>query len=132
MQSLPDTTMPCRNTEYNGQYYHSPDLYEIIRTYAGADCWALVVNDEILYNAYDKTKTLREKIMDCVVRTTIIKKPQSVLCQLARLSTVSVIKIFMFGDKSWEVRLEYNPSNTTCDVSFYKTPQTDWDFLVPL
>src|SRR6185437_2505466 len=109
MDHLPNTTIPCF---YVGEtklvFTVGDEIDAVLSDYLSADCWALVVNDEVIYNAY-VDKTVKENVMEDVMRSHIIKNPHAtMLCSLYRQSRDFVVRLFMFGTESWEVRLSYS------------------------
>ena len=92
----PDQPRPC-----NQKRNRKDDLdkiYEVISDLVGADCWAVTVDNDILYNQYDSEKTIRDRIIDGMVRDQIIKTPHArLLVHLFRARKPAVVNIYMFG-----------------------------------
>lgn len=90
----------------NGNY---PKLLELIQDYVGADCWAFVVNNEILFNNYnDESKTFKQIIEEKIIRDKIIENPHSVLVEVNRRNVNTVIEIYMFPKPhSYKLMIRY-------------------------
>jgi hypothetical protein len=55
-------------------------LQEIITEYVEADCWAVTVNNEIIFCSFDNHfKSMRDIILDDIIRKQIIEEPHSSL-----------------------------------------------------
>lgn len=84
-------------------------LLKLIQDYVGADCWAFVVNDEILFNAYnDESKTFKQIIEEKIIRDKIIENAHSVLVEVNRRNVNTVIEIYMFPTPhSYKLMIRY-------------------------
>ena len=141
MQFLPDTNIKCINTDegdHNGQKSLSK-MITLIEEYIGADCWALMIDGEIIFNSYNYNRTVKEVMTESMMCAHFISDVRTSLWDLMRMPQKShCIRMFMFGENSWELRIEYDDDPLIQDqdfeytVSFYKTTDTAWDFLVPV
>jgi hypothetical protein len=80
-------------------YDNNEEFYKLISDYTGADCWGMIVNDEILWNFYEET------ITDSIVRTHMIENPKLVLIKPEK------IVIYMFGSISWGIIINRDNNN---------------------
>jgi hypothetical protein len=79
----------------DGEY---TELLKLIQEYVGADCWAFVVNNEILFNSYNNdTKSFKEIINEKIIRDKIIENAHSILVEINRREVNMKIEIYMFG-----------------------------------
>jgi hypothetical protein len=86
------------------------ELYHVIRECVMGSCYAIIINEEIIYNAYDKKiKTAREIILDEMVRQQFANTPEL----LVQPSDILNIKIYMFSSECWYMNIIY-------DSGFYK------------
>ncbi len=93
-------------------------LQEEMTDWIEADCWAVCVNGEFLFNSYIKEKTLCEKLLDKCIRTELRNNVHSaLLCELNRSKKHAEITIFMFHDMSKTVLVRYDPDANTYTVS---------------
>lgn len=90
--SLPVCNIPFDSQNFNNLRIVS--IGKIIWTIA-ADCWALVLNDHIVYNAYSKPSDRMHHSVD-LVREYIINNPNSI-------ANYKRIQVFLFGRSSWKV-----------------------------
>lgn len=81
------------------------------------DCWAVDVNDNLLFNLYEK-KSLRDTIIDKLIRDKITKNPFCMLNDLMSRSS-GRIDIYMGGDIPWFVVCWYNASIDTCTIEYF-------------
>jgi len=123
MDSLPeieykvlDTTqiIDCNNeTQMETFYAHVKDLI-------GADCWAVKIDDEILFNSYNTSKPMLDKIQDRMVRNTLISDVHGALfVDLFRGQKERIIVLYMFGEKCWFYHIGYFDSTKVIHVNKY-------------
>jgi len=98
--------------------YH--DFKEEFISYVDADCHAIVVDDEILYNSYIE-KSVRESIEDDVIRDKITANPHALFVNLFRKEKNAKVIIYMFGKYPWFVAIYYNAERKLIDVEYYKS-----------
>lgn len=73
------------------------ELCRLIEGYVGADCWAIRVDDEVIYNAYETNKTYKEMLTEDGYREQIIKNPHaSILVHILRRAVNAKVEIYMF------------------------------------
>ncbi len=129
MNSLPKVNLPYDGFISKTMCFYSPDVnkesYEtlenLIKGYVGSDCWAVVVDDEILFNNYDRIG-MRDKIINNQIRDKIIENPHTnLLVNLLRNKKDSLIRIYLFGSQSWTLNIEYKNDYKVFELSFYKS-----------
>ena len=130
MNSLPkidytamDTPSKCYCLNDEIQY---KELQEIILEHIEGDCWAVTVNDEILYNFYEQ-KSKREQILDSLVRNEIVENMHSSLfVELIRNKQDGKIVLYMFGyQATWFMIIYYSFARELFTVEYNKTPGYD-------
>jgi len=89
-------------------------------SYVGADCHAIVVDDEILYNSYIE-KSIRERLQDDLIRDKIITNPHALFVNLFRNGKNAKVIVYMFGNYPWFVAIYYNAERKLIDVEYYKS-----------
>jgi hypothetical protein len=73
------------------------ELIELIRDYVRQDCWAFVINNEILFNSYNAhSKTFKAILEEKIIRDTIIDNPQNILAEVNCRNINTKIEIYMF------------------------------------
>ena len=117
MENLPtcNTEFPLPQDELK---IYDEDNYELLKQvftdYIGADCWALTVNDEIIFNSYDLAKPLREQLIESGIRSMLYMNPHSnLLSTINRKGQVAVIEIYMFESAPFKLVFNYDPTNQT-------------------
>ena len=103
---------------YNENNYQ--DLIKFVRDVVGADCWAVTVNEEQIFNSYVNTKTFKDHIIDDVYRDKIIENPHSsifvhILCMTSAAFTVEDTRIA--HKFSYEISKRYHIENMRCGCS---------------
>lgn len=92
---------------YNENNYQ--DLIKFVRDVVGADCWAVTVNEEQIFNSYVNTKTFKDHIIDDVYRDKIIENPHSsIFVHINRENKDNILDIYMFGTESYKYHIVYN------------------------
>jgi hypothetical protein len=80
------------------------ELYNVIREFVMGSCYAILINEEIIYNEYDKTiKSAREIILDEMVRQQFANTPELLIQPNNNLD----IKIYMFSTECWYMHIIY-------------------------
>jgi len=61
-------------------------LCNFVKTYVGADCRALTINDEIIFNSYNELTNFKDQIHEDILRDQIIRNPhRSLFCSIHRV-----------------------------------------------
>jgi hypothetical protein len=92
---------------------------EFVEEILSGDCWAVKVNDEILFNYFNEhEKSYRDRILDDVVRQELIEDVHSSLfLQLFRRNKSADITIYMFGDETWAYKIEFCGDTVSFKIS---------------
>jgi hypothetical protein len=100
------------NTEYI-------NFCEFIEQVLSGDCWAVKVNDEILFNYFNEhEKSYRDRILDDVIRQELIDDVHgSLFVQLFRKNKDADIIIYMFGDETWAYKIEFCGDTVSFKIS---------------
>ena len=99
--------------------YNMNDLYEMIKEYVGADCWAMTVNDEILWNSYNENSmTFKDLILESSIRSIVIDNPHTLFCKIFHRRTPAKIVIYMFGSDSWGIIINYDGNKINDNGNF--------------
>jgi hypothetical protein len=109
----------CKSYVYNIPNEYD-DFIQLFKDMISSDCWALVVDEQIIFNSY-QNKSLRNKLLDKVVRNHIIDNPHSLLCELFVNKKDAKIVVYMFGQNSWFMVTNFSYENNTFDVKYYDT-----------
>jgi hypothetical protein len=126
MQYLPkidytamDTPSKCYSLNDDLQY---KELQEIISEHIEGDCWAVTINDEILYNSYEP-KSPRDKILDSLVRNELTENiHRSLFVELIRVRQDGKVVLYMFGTHAtWFMVIYYSAIRELFTVEYYKT-----------
>jgi hypothetical protein len=97
--------------EYDGDDQSSYiEFQNMIKSFLEADCWAMTVNNEVIFNSYlDNSKLIRSFIEETLIRDKILKDPHSnLLVYLYRQKINAQIRIYMFYKNSWTINIDYN------------------------
>jgi hypothetical protein len=74
-------------------------LCNFVKTYVGADCRALTINDEIIFNSYNELTNFKDQIHEDIIRDQIIRNPHRCLfCSIHRGIKNGVIRIYMMEE----------------------------------
>ncbi len=100
------------NTEYI-------NFCEFIEHVLSGDCWAVKVNDEILFNYFNEhEKSYRDRIIDDVIRQELIDDVHSsLLLQLFRKNKDADLIIYMFGNDTWAYKIKFFAETVSFKVS---------------
>lgn len=92
---------------------------EFVEEILSGDCWAVKVNDEILFNYFNEhEKSYRDRILDDVIRQELIDDVHSSLfLQLFRRNKSADITIYMFGYETWAYKIEFCGDTVSFKIS---------------
>jgi hypothetical protein len=88
--------------------------------YVSADCHAITLDDEILYNSYND-KSVRERLQDDMIRDKIMENPHSLFVNIFRKRRDARVIIYMFGTYPWFIAIYYNSARNLLTVEYYKS-----------
>ena len=132
MDTLPICEVPMPSSQLVEQYlvgtegeqlkftiHENLKVNKIISDNLGGDCWALTNTTcggnktEFLFNNYrEEFLTIKEIIMNCVIRDKIRENPHSnLLIQLYRFNRSAEINIYMCKEHPYKIRIYYNSDN---------------------
>ena len=97
--------LPLVNRQFDDEQIYKCNLTELknkIKEYVEADCWAIISDTEVLFNDFDKTRTHERIVLEDVIRKAIINNPSLLLIKKSK------IRIFMFGNNTWTVDINYH------------------------
>jgi len=89
-------------------------------TYVSADCHAITLDNEIIYNGY-KEKSIRETLQEDMIRNMIIENPHSLFVNIFRKNTDAHVIVYMFSDNPWFVAIYYRSDLETLTIEYYKS-----------
>jgi hypothetical protein len=96
------------------------EFCEKFLSYVSADCHAISVDDEIVYNSYE-TKSIRESLQDDMIRSMIIDSPHSLFVKMLRENKNARVIVYMFGQHPWFVAVYYNSNRRILTMEKYKS-----------
>ena len=73
----------------------------------------------MIFNSY-QPKSLRNKLLDNIVRDSIIENPHSIFCEFFREKIDSKIVVYMFQKNTWFMVINYVANDDTFDVKYFK------------
>lgn len=83
-------------------------LVEAVKEYIEADCHAVVLDGEVLYNTYQKL-FYRQSILEYVIREQLMNDPhRHLFAPLFRQQKNFTIEIFMFKTDSWKIVIQFD------------------------
>ncbi len=87
-----------------------------IVNYLEGECYALLVNNEVIFNSY-KEQSVRDRIMGDVIRDALLTPSQVnrlILRKIEKMNVDSTIEIYMNPfHESWKVNIHYNSNEKT-------------------
>lgn len=113
---LPNLTYDCDISEEGVEEYYSiddvslNDLETVVKEYIEADCYAVVLDGEILYNNYNNDLSHREKILEYCIREQLIDNThRHIFVPMLRKGSDFMIEIYMFDyPNAWKIVIEFN------------------------
>jgi len=84
------------------------------------DSWAVTVNGAVVFNKYEY-KSVRDKIIDSLIRDKLISAPFTLLNDVIRKTMHSRINIYLGGDIPWFVVCRYNHESDICIFEYLKS-----------
>ena len=107
MELLPILEYPTENYIKKKPNYNLKELCEIIKDCVSGSCYAIIVNNEIIYNYYNLSRKPSEIILQDINRDYFIENPYLLI------SSGNKIDIYMFCINPWRI-------NINCFDKFYK------------
>ena len=96
-------------------------LCKFVKEYVNADCRALTINDEIIFNSYNELTSFKDQIIEDILRDQIVKNPhRSLFCPVHRgkkdketgelIRKESVIRIYMMEEPHLQIiEIHFDP-----------------------
>lgn len=89
---------PLKSFSYSQDRQDYSKLLELIRDYVSQDCWAFVINNEIIFNSYNaQSKTFKHILEEKIIRDKIIENPQNIIAEVNCRNINTRIEIYMFS-----------------------------------
>lgn len=129
MNTLPQVTIPYDYEMETYLYYNfDPQSYETlmghVKSFVGADCWAITVDKQIVFSNYNQNyRSYRQRILDSVVRQEIYDNPHSLFVHFHREKKPLRIRIYMFQKHTWCMNIDYDPKFKLYRISFSRSDE---------
>jgi hypothetical protein len=95
------------------------EFYKMLKEHIEADCWAMTIDQEILWNTYNEdSMTYKQLLTENNIRTTVSKNPHNLLCHIFRKDRPARIAIYMFESHSWGIIINYENKKFTVNISY--------------
>jgi hypothetical protein len=119
--SLPDCSLKSKASPMVYKY-ELDELSAFIQNLVGADCWAITVDGEELYNNYVR-KSLKGRFLDRMNRDRIRENmKETILCLMKDQTENHSLDIYMFyGPESYRCRIVYHHDIHSFIRSFWMT-----------
>jgi hypothetical protein len=98
------------------------DFTKFISQIVGADCWAFVVNGEVIFNGYVQ-QTFVERLTDTIYKDKIIENPRSILMHINREDKDATIEIYLMYAHPYKYVINYN--NNIYSIKRYISEEFD-------
>ena len=96
------------------------DFITTISEYIKYDCYGIIVNTDILFNAYNPHRTFREKIIDYGIKRECSEHIHDVLLhEINQQNRESTIDIYLFPNCSQRIHIVYHPEHKTYTTFFF-------------
>lgn len=83
-------------------------LIDAVKEYIEADCHAVVLDGEVLYNIYQNL-SYRESVLEYTIREQLMNDPhRHLFAPLFRQQKDFTIEIFMFERDSWKIVIQFD------------------------
>ena len=117
---LPVINIPCSKPIYieHSEYSDFIEFKEQVKLLIGGDCWAFVIDDEVLWNTYPNNTSYSKLLSQNIIRDHLISDPANLLIYMMRNITPHYIDIYMYsGNKK---RYHIHIKNGKFVFSFFK------------
>jgi hypothetical protein len=86
-------------------------LCKFVKAYVDADCRALTINDQVIFNSYNNLSGFQGQILEDILRDQIIKSPhRSLFLPLHRTKKEGVIRIYMMEEPHLQIiEIHFDP-----------------------
>ena len=117
-----DASVECGTIYHVKNTDEYADFLETLKEYVGGDCWAIKVNDEVLFDCY-KDLSLKEQLQASILRDKIVDCPHLLFTDMFTKKKDSTIIIDMHSNVSLVVKITYRASDET--LAFLATSNPD-------
>jgi hypothetical protein len=111
MEYLPKLDKPTTYFEktsfHTSSWNDLKEFDEMVYDCVEGSCGAIIVNDEIIYNVYDKTRTPKQILLEEVLRHQFASNPHLLLTHNCNLE----ITVYMFLSNSWCFKINYKDNH---------------------
>jgi hypothetical protein len=109
------TIYHVKNTDEYGEFL------ETLKEYVGGDCWAIKVNDEVLFDCY-KDLSHKEQLQVSILRDKIVDCPHLLFTDMFTMKKDSTIMIDMYSNVSLVVKITYKAKDETLTLLATSNP----------
>ena len=97
-------------------------LCKTVKDWINADCRALTINDEIIFNSYNDTLPFREQILENTLRFEIAKGiHRNLFCMVHRQKKEAIIRIYMMEEPHLQlIEVHFDPERMVYFLMIYK------------
>jgi hypothetical protein len=101
------------------------DLENLIKDFIGSDCWAVTIDDDVIFNSYPSNKKkIRDSIMEEMIRDKMIENPhENFLVYIHRRRQNAKVRIYMFCGHPWTMNIDYKAEHKLFQVSFSQSKE---------
>jgi hypothetical protein len=126
---VPVCNIPMSITAYQSSFRRRSEkdyekLCSLISEYMSADCWAFVVNDEIIFNSYNENRSFSQKLTEKGFSNQITHDPHStILVEINRKDEDATIELYMSGSLPYKVIIKYMAEDQTYYTYIYASAE---------
>lgn len=84
------------------------------------DCWAVVVDNEIIFNTYEP-KSINAQIQENIIRREISNYPHTLFSNMLKQKKNCQYVLYMYGYETWYVIINYIANTDSLKVDYYKS-----------
>jgi hypothetical protein len=78
------------------EFTDKTEFLRVLQEILSSDCWALVLNGEVIWNDYIEQLNYKQKLYQSMIRDYTINNPQSIINMLNQ-KELNILDIYMFG-----------------------------------
>jgi hypothetical protein len=133
--NLPIVDLPYEWTGHEGEefdtyLYYTNDLdkksysklLKWIKEFLCDDCWAMTINNEVIFNDYPEDISFTKRIENEWFRNQIYRNPhESLLCHFPFLNKDQNIRIYLSGSHPWVVQIHFKHKMKCFQISFQQS-----------
>jgi len=110
------TTYHANNTDEYGEFL------EVVKDYVNGDCWAIKVDEEVLFNCY-QDMSLKEQLQASILRDKMVDCPHLLFTDMFTKKKDGTIMIDMHSNVSLVVKITYRASDETLTLLATSNPE---------